>query len=214
MEMFSNWIFWVVLCSIIFVFALIGFLSENSKKKKEKKKETSEVKTSEEAINTSITDVPEGSTLNLDNGTWNNQVTIESNKVSSDDFSKLPEVNVQSIGGSAINDGSLGTTVNSNPLGTSVNSPSNDSNQLGSSINEPVVQSVQPTSNLVNNQPVQELNVTENAQSSNQVSPEVNVQPNNTQPVENSTVKSSEEVMDEAASTLFDNSDDSDVWKV
>ena len=32
MEIFSNWIFWVVMAAVIFVFALIGFLAESKKK--------------------------------------------------------------------------------------------------------------------------------------------------------------------------------------
>ena len=40
MNIFTNWIFWVVLASILFIFALIGFLSE----KKKEKKQNNEVK--------------------------------------------------------------------------------------------------------------------------------------------------------------------------
>ena len=45
MEMFSNWIFWVVLASIVFVLALIGYLTESMKKdkKEDKKKEEPDV---------------------------------------------------------------------------------------------------------------------------------------------------------------------------
>lgn len=45
MEIFSNWIFWVVLASIVFVLALIGYLTESMKKDKkdDKKKEEPDV---------------------------------------------------------------------------------------------------------------------------------------------------------------------------
>lgn len=42
MEIFSNWVFWVVLASIVFVLALIGYLTESMKKPKEDKKEEKE----------------------------------------------------------------------------------------------------------------------------------------------------------------------------
>lgn len=43
MEIFSNWVFWVVLASIVFVLALIGYLTESMKKpKKEENAEKEE----------------------------------------------------------------------------------------------------------------------------------------------------------------------------
>ena len=54
MEIFSNWIFWVILASIVFVLALIGYLTESMKKTKEEKKE--EPKEEEPTVNTETVD--------------------------------------------------------------------------------------------------------------------------------------------------------------
>lgn len=51
MEILSNWVFWVVLASIVFVLALIGYLTESMKKtKKDNKEEKNDTKPIEEAV--------------------------------------------------------------------------------------------------------------------------------------------------------------------
>ena len=96
MEIFANWIFWVSLASIIFLFALIGYLSDNKRKKKES--DSSYVKPQVDPIENesseSLADnsnvaapVEPGSTLNLDNGTWNNNADeSEVQTISADSF--------------------------------------------------------------------------------------------------------------------------------
>lgn len=92
MEIFANWIFWVSLASIIFLFALIGYLSDSKRKKKES--ESPSVKPTDSILeaktdvadNSDITEMPEpGSTLNLDNGTWGNSNSNETVSVDSFD---------------------------------------------------------------------------------------------------------------------------------
>lgn len=99
MEIFSNYMFWVVLATIVFIFAIIGFLAENSKKKHEKgekkKKVTEDIK--KEAINQNITEGLEGNTLNL-----NNVPQTEPQKPV-DTFSTMPEVPVQNVQENPIN---------------------------------------------------------------------------------------------------------------
>lgn len=51
MEIFSNWVFWVLLATIVFVLALIGYLTESMKKtKKDNKEEKNDTKPIEEAV--------------------------------------------------------------------------------------------------------------------------------------------------------------------
>ena len=52
MEILSNWVFWVILASIVFVLALIGYLTESMKKPKkdEEKKDTDSNEVNTDAI--------------------------------------------------------------------------------------------------------------------------------------------------------------------
>lgn len=106
MEIFSNWIFWVVMAAVIFVFALIGFLAESKKKKSgnsldvknEEKIISSDVKN--EAINSNLTSqVEPGATLNLDNGTWNNESNVNSSMADSSSTAEDSAVGVQASDG-------------------------------------------------------------------------------------------------------------------
>ena len=49
MEIFSNWMFWVVLAAIIFILAIIGYLTDGLKKAKKKQPEKEENKTNTSA---------------------------------------------------------------------------------------------------------------------------------------------------------------------
>ncbi len=87
MEIFSNWIFWVVLASIVFVLALIGYLTESMKKDKkdDKKKEEPDVVLE---VTTSVT--PETNEVNIpaQNDDWTTMPKVDSS---------LEEVKVDSI---------------------------------------------------------------------------------------------------------------------
>lgn len=87
MEIFSNWIFWVVLASIVFVLALIGYLTESMKKDKkdDKKKEEPDVVPE---VTTSVT--PETNEVNIpaQNDDWTTMPKVDSS---------LEEVKVDSI---------------------------------------------------------------------------------------------------------------------
>ena len=74
MEMFSNWMFWIAIIVVISLFALIGYISENNRKKKEKNSsyEKPILPSNSEDLNSNVSEpVDDNSTLNLDNGTWN-----------------------------------------------------------------------------------------------------------------------------------------------
>ena len=109
MSILSNWVFWVVIFAIIFILAVIGYITESRKKEK---KAPVELKT--EAIPAAaptppvdnsnvLSPVDSGAVLNLDNGTWNNNQPVENVAVQSglaDDWSVMPEVsnsNVQNM---------------------------------------------------------------------------------------------------------------------
>ena len=87
MEIFSNWIFWVVLASIVFVLALIGYLTESMKKdkKEDKKKEEPDVVPE---VTASVT--PETNEVNIpaQNDDWTTMPKVDSS---------LEEVKVDSI---------------------------------------------------------------------------------------------------------------------
>lgn len=82
MEIFGNWIFWVVIAAIIFIFALIGFLTDKKKKNKdESNASASAVKVKAEEANSSKDSV---SNLNVDTGldASNNEVVVPNSEVS------------------------------------------------------------------------------------------------------------------------------------
>ena len=87
MEIFSNWIFWVVLASIVFVLALIGYLTESMKKdKKEDKKEEEPAMESE--VNTPVTPEPSEVNIPAKDDDWTTMPKVDSS---------LEEVKVGSI---------------------------------------------------------------------------------------------------------------------
>lgn len=87
MEIFTNWMFWVVLAGIVFIFAIIGFLVESKKNRKEKQSTVSPIENKEDTLNQNITKAPEGNTINLD----------EVKTASEDNFNTMPQVNVQNM---------------------------------------------------------------------------------------------------------------------
>ena len=105
MGFLSNWIFLVILFAIIFVLALIGYITESRKKEK-----VAPVELKAEAIPAAnpapapaadnsnvLSPVDPGAVLNLDNGTWNNSGSVDNNNVTvqsqpADDWSVMPAV--------------------------------------------------------------------------------------------------------------------------
>ena len=87
MEIFSNWIFWVVLASIVFVLALIGYLTESMKKdkKEDKKKEEPDVVPE---VTAPVTPEPSEVNIPAQNDDWTTMPKVDSS---------LEEVKVDSI---------------------------------------------------------------------------------------------------------------------
>ena len=75
MEIFSNWVFWIILATIVFVLALIGYLTESMKKskKEENKEKQPEVENNMDVVQ------PES--------------TVTEVKAQADDWTSMPEVN-------------------------------------------------------------------------------------------------------------------------
>lgn len=123
MEIFSNWIFWVVLASIVFVLALIGYLTESMKKDKKDDKKKDEASPVPEV---SVPETPETNEVNIpaQNDDWTTMPKVDA---------PLDEVKVDTI--SEVTDepnsiDNLATSpVTSEPQGLNVETPvmSNDS---------------------------------------------------------------------------------------
>ena len=75
MEIFSNWVFWIILATIVFVLALIGYLTESMKKskKEDNKEEQPKVENNVDTV------MPEN--------------TVTEVKAQTDDWTTMPEVN-------------------------------------------------------------------------------------------------------------------------
>lgn len=84
MELFSNWMFWVILAAILFILAIIGYLSES--KKKSKKKEVSNETSSNNSVN--------NSTASLEAVETPVQTPASAQ---TDDFTVMPEVKVETL---------------------------------------------------------------------------------------------------------------------
>lgn len=119
MEIFSNWIFWVVLASIVFVLALIGYLTESMKKpKKEDKEEKNEEPVEPVLEEPKAEDVKPEPVVN---------------EVKADDWMTMPEVNkpleevkVSSIQDAGVNEAPSASTENVSPVTPEVPETLND----------------------------------------------------------------------------------------
>ena len=182
MEIFTNWMFWVVLAGMVFIFAIIGFLVENKKNGKEAQPPVNPTDNKEDALNQNITKAPEGNSINLD----------EVKPASEDTSNTMPQVNVQTM--------------------PQVNVQTMPQQEDEKTKEEPKVET----------QVEQPLEPQENQQTEESISEPQPIEQEPENKTENTTVESTkpndlpdiaEEVTEEAA-TLFDNEDDSDVWKV
>ena len=84
MELFSNWMFWVILAAILFILAIIGYLSES--KKKSKKKEVSNETSSSNSVNNSA----------VSPKTVETPVQVQTTS-QNDNFTVMPEVKVETL---------------------------------------------------------------------------------------------------------------------
>ena len=110
MEIFSNWMFWVILASIVFVLALIGYLTESMKtSNKDDKKDTEATPAQEEPVVT---------------------------ETLADDWMTMPEVNkpLEEVKVDSIND-----MPNESPLTADVNKEENTDMFTNSNVNETVM---------------------------------------------------------------------------
>lgn len=80
MELFSNWMFWVILAAILFILAIIGYLSE-SKKKSKKKEVSNEASSNNSAASFETVETPVQTPASAQ----------------TDDFTVMPEVKVETL---------------------------------------------------------------------------------------------------------------------
>ena len=80
MELFSNWMFWVILAAILFILAIIGYLSE-SKKKSKKKEVSNEASSNNSAASVETVETPVQTPASAQ----------------TDDFTVMPEVKVETL---------------------------------------------------------------------------------------------------------------------
>ena len=151
MEIFSNWIFWVVLASIVFVLALIGYLTESMKKpKKEDKEEKNEEAVEPVLMETKTEDVKPEPVVN---------------EVKTDDWMTMPEVNkpleevkVSNIQDVGVNEVPSASTENVSPVTPEVPETLND-------VSSPTVD--MPSDTTVTENPVNPVADSENSVSEN-----------------------------------------------
>ena len=212
MEILSSWIFWVILASIVFVLALIGYLTESMKKsKKDEKKDTD------------VTDVNE----------VNNNVTPASEEpvvteVKADDWMTMPEVSkpLEEVKVDSINDipsestvtTDVNTTATTDGADLFANANVNETvtpmeNTMTSANNNEVNNlNVEPTMNTVGNTVEPTVNTVENT-----VTPESVVAQESSEPAVSPEVTPSEPVQSTPVETLnTSESDDKnkDIWNL
>ena len=89
MNILTNWIFWIVISAIVFVLAIIGYLSESKKKNKKVVNEiNNDVISSDTTQNVETNSVPANDNVA--------QSTVSSS-ISDSDFNIMPEVNSVSV---------------------------------------------------------------------------------------------------------------------
>ena len=197
MEILSNWVFWVILASIVFVLALIGYLTESMKKPKkdEEKKDTDS-----NEVNTDVKPVQEEPVVT---------------EVKADDWMTMPEVSkpLEEVKVDSINDMPSESSVTAD-----VNTETTTGGDLFTtpSINEAVpVENTMTDSTEVNN-----VNVESSVnQAETTVFPTANTEetPVMSEPAVSTEVTPSEPVQDTPVETLnTSESDDknTDIWNL
>lgn len=130
MEILSNWIFWVVLASIVFVLALIGYLTESMKQSSKKKEnKDAEVNDTDDSV-TNVVSTPAPTVTTTTNDDWTTMPEV--NK-------PLEEVKVDSID----------EVSNESPVSTdSVDAPVNNGADMFADVN--MAKMDEPTENVSN----------------------------------------------------------------
>lgn len=205
MEILSSWIFWVILASIVFVLALIGYLTESMKKSKKDEKKDTDVKDVNE-VNTNVTPAQDESAVT---------------EVKADDWMTMPEVSkpLEEVKVDSINDIPSESTVTADVNTTATT----DGADLfaNANVNETVTP-VENTMTSANNNEVNNLNVEPTMNTvgntvENTVTQESVVAPESSEPAVSPEVTPSEPVQSTPVETLnTSESDDknTDIWNL
>ncbi len=193
MEIFSNWIFWVILASIVFVLALIGYLTESMKKSNKDDKKDTEAK-DDNQVNTEATPAQEEPVVT---------------ETLADDWMTMPEVNkpLEEVKVDSIDD-----TPNESTLTADVNKEENTDMFTNSNVNETVMP---VENNIANNVETESsVNQTETTEIPMTKAEETLVTPETTV---SSDVTSSEPVQltqTETANTSESDEKNTDIWNL
>ena len=193
MEIFSNWIFWVILASIVFVLALIGYLTESMKKSNKDDKKDTEAK-DDNQVNVDATPAQEEPVVT---------------ETLADDWMTMPEVNkpLEEVKVDSIDD-----TPNESPLTADVNKEENTDMFTNSNVNETVMP---VENNIANNVETESsVNQTETTEIPMAKAEETLVTPETTV---SSDVTSSEPVQltqTETANTSESDEKNTDIWNL
>ena len=193
MEIFSNWIFWVILASIVFVLALIGYLTESMKKSNKDDKKDTEAK-DDNQVNVDATPAQEEPVVT---------------ETPADDWMTMPEVNkpLEEVKVDSIND-----MPNESPLTADVNKEENTDMFTNSNVNETVMP---VENNIANNVETESsVNQTETTEIPMAKAEETLVTPETTV---SSDVTSSEPVQltqTETANTSESDEKNTDIWNL
>lgn len=193
MEIFSNWIFWVILASIVFVLALIGYLTESMKKSNKDDKKDTEAK-DDNQVNVDATPAQEEPVVT---------------ETPADDWMTMPEVNkpLEEVKVDSIDD-----TPNESPLTADVNKEENTDMFTNSNVNETVMP---VENNIANNVETESsVNQTETTEIPMAKAEETLVTPETTV---SSDVTSSEPVQltqTETANTSESDEKNTDIWNL
>lgn len=193
MEIFSNWIVWVILASIVFVLALIGYLTESMKKSNKDDKKDTEAK-DDNQVNVDATPAQEEPVVT---------------ETPADDWMTMPEVNkpLEEVKVDSIDD-----TPNESPLTADVNKEENTDMFTNSNVNETVMP---VENNIANNVETESsVNQTETTEIPMTKAEETLVTPETTV---SSDVTSSEPVQltqTETANTSESDEKNTDIWNL
>lgn len=193
MEIFSNWIFWVILASIVFVLALIGYLTESMKKSNKDDKKDTEAK-DDNQVNVDATPAQEEPVVT---------------ETPADDWMTMPEVNkpLEEVKVDSIDD-----TPNESSLTADVNKEENTDMFTNSNVNETVMP---VENNIANNVETESsVNQTETTEIPMAKAEETLVTPETTV---SSDVTSSEPVQltqTETANTSESDEKNTDIWNL
>ena len=193
MEIFSNWIVWVILASIVFVLALIGYLTESMKKSNKDDKKDTEAK-DDNQVNVEATPAQEEPVVT---------------ETPADDWMTMPEVNkpLEEVKVDSIND-----MPNESPLTADVNKEENTDMFTNSNVNETVMP---VENNIANNVETESsVNQTETTEIPMTKAEETLVTPETTV---SSDVTSSEPVQltqTETANTSESDEKNTDIWNL